>query len=441
MFNSCWGLYSHTAGFAAVRAQGLLQLVVLVACLCLSLAAAPDNSSIGAVIRRRYDPALINLTAVPPVTCRLLLEGSDNATEVELRGTSVARAELECKGGTIKIAVHPLLAPFVAGFTGVDIAPIPTWEELQSESRALEELSAEDTFTSSHTRCGSEDVYLIVVCAPSWALFDQVRITNLKTSEEWREKHGMMTAIGVRTIKPLHFVDPVFRDLNMAAIDGGNMHFVGGVVHNTRGVQLQGVGSFTRTRFTSNQSPSAAYAGAVSVMGTAELVECVFESNTAESPSSFDDMTRQQEHIVPFGGAVLAESLAGSGPRLKNLNIHTTMRLAGCLFATNMAGQGGAIAAFDCDTSIVGCSFEGNSAPDGPDVYANAGAKLRLSGSNIHLGSPTVLWVRTSASDCMRGEYFNAREGVCRWCAPSTFSLSTPTNTCQPCPANAEVSC
>jgi hypothetical protein len=61
---------------------------------------------------------------LPPVTCRLLIEGGTNATEVRLYETSIARAELECTGGIIRVVIHPLLVPFATDFEGVDITQV-----------------------------------------------------------------------------------------------------------------------------------------------------------------------------------------------------------------------------------------------------------------------------------------------------------------------------
>jgi hypothetical protein len=42
-------------------------------------------------------------------SCRLIIEGGSNKTEIELYGTSIARAQLACTGQGLRIAVHPSL--------------------------------------------------------------------------------------------------------------------------------------------------------------------------------------------------------------------------------------------------------------------------------------------------------------------------------------------
>lgn len=59
-----------------------------------------------------------------PTTCRLTLEGGLNTSELLVYGTSIAHAELTCTGAIMRITIHPVLAPFVQRFKGVEVAGV-----------------------------------------------------------------------------------------------------------------------------------------------------------------------------------------------------------------------------------------------------------------------------------------------------------------------------
>jgi hypothetical protein len=73
------------------------------------------------------------------------------------------------------------------------------------------------------------------------------------------------------------------------------------------------------------------------------------------------------------------------------------------------------------------------------EYYSSMGGGLNITDSNIAAISDTVNWVHVNASRCSNGEFFGATRGVCLKCLPSTYSLQAPTDTCLPCPANAQV--
>jgi predicted outer membrane repeat protein len=116
----------------------------------------------------------------------------------------------------------------------------------------------------------------------------------------------------------------------------------------------------------------------------------------------------------------------------------------GCTFENNSAYEGGAIAMMNVDLHNMNCTFTDNRAvtgKGGSDIFSSMGGRLNITDSNIVATSDTVNWERTNASQCFNGEFFGAARGICLKCLPSTYSLQAPTDTCLPCPANAQVGC
>lgn len=135
-----------------------------------------------------------------------------------------------------------------------------------------------------------------------------------------------------------------------------------------------------------------------------------------------------------LGGAMLG-SLQGGKEQPTN---RPWADFIGCSFTNNSGYEGGAVAMVDVDATFENCTFHNNTAGQGGDnVYNILGGALELTGSNIELASPSVDWQRATASQCLRGEYFTV--GLCRRCAPSTYSLQMPSNSCLPCPLTAKV--
>jgi hypothetical protein len=50
---------------------------------------------------------------------------------MDMYGTSIARAQLACSGTVMRIAVHPVLAPFAGSFTGVNVSRIPSMRDFE----------------------------------------------------------------------------------------------------------------------------------------------------------------------------------------------------------------------------------------------------------------------------------------------------------------------
>jgi hypothetical protein len=166
------------------------------------------------------------------------------------------------------------------------------------------------------------------------------------------------------------------------------------------------------------------------------FLDCVFDSNRAVS---LQEVSQGKAVLVMLrsglGGAVLAYRMANE----------TALYFEGCTFANNSAVDGGAIALGGAHAILQGCTFKNNlAAQSGTDVYATAGTELKIKESSIQLDSPTVLWERANASQCICGEYFGAVERLCRRCPPASFSLQTHADAstpCMACPQNAQVSC
>jgi hypothetical protein len=136
-----------------------------------------------------------------------------------------------------------------------------------------------------------------------------------------------------------------------------------------------------------------------------------------------------------LGGAVLGYLMGVDNSRF----VRTKARFVGCIFHNNTGYEGGALAMLGVDASVENCTFASNNAvQNGVDVFSSLGGSLNIIGSNIALTSASVEWQRVNASQCLRGEYFGPT-GMCRRCAVSTYSLAVPTNTCLPCPSNAQV--
>lgn len=397
-------------------------------------------------ILQRFNGTPIKL---PPVTCRLLIEGGTNATEIRLYGTSISRAELECTGGIIRVNIHPLLVPFAAEFKGVDITQvgnvvIPAEETgrdrhlLQAGRAGMTESRAENQPQQTNKRCPyANQNCLIGVCGDSWAMFEGARIIDVPIDLENRLP-------GVDPFSVLHlngndslvFTNPLFQNVQLPVWTSIGTVVIGGRVEDTRGLTVSGRQTnkravFYNTTFTNNWGN--VWGGAVTLMfGQVDFVDCHFDSNRALTLA--ESINGSAEYVVyrsGIGGAVLAYLLTS------NLE-HTFARFAGCSFHNNSAFEGGAVALMGASATFDNCTFSNNTAvQNGLDILSSLGGSLAIADSSISLASRSVDWQRVNASQCMRGEYFGDR--ACRRCAVSTYSLTTPSTECRPCPSNAQV--
>jgi hypothetical protein len=194
---------------------------------------------------------------------------------------------------------------------------------------------------------------------------------------------------------------------------------------------------FEKTQFLDNQGWQTG--GAVTFnRGLAEFVDCLFDSNHAYT---FEELSGSTAQGPMSGSNLLGSGMGGAVLAILGTEAHDAVRFTGCTFSqNNTAFNGGALALIGATATIDSCTFSKNRAKlSGFDIMANNGAQLQIAGSNITVTSPTVAWERLDASECLRGEYFAPLDGMCQRCAPTTFSLVTPTSSCLQCPTNAEV--
>jgi len=146
------------------------------------------------------------------IICSLVIEGGSNMTAVRLFGTSIATAELSCTGGTLKAAVHPLLAPFSKGFKGVDLAKLPPGMGIPS---GTENSSAAGFWGGVRTTpdCVPSPLTLVRVCDnPTAVTFAHVRVANVMSS---RSRYGpsllaLRSILQINGTQTVRFLEPVF---------------------------------------------------------------------------------------------------------------------------------------------------------------------------------------------------------------------------------------
>lgn len=363
-------------------------------------------------------------------TCRLVIEGGTNKTEMDMYGTSIARAQLACSGTVMRIAVHPVLAPFAGSFTGVNVSRIPSMRDFER---------AEDEATDD---CFANRGYILYLCGQPRVAFLQPHIVYLASApNESTGKEDLQSVMELNENGVVSMVDPFMSQLQFAVLSmfGAYLNVKGGVINATKGIGGNGVMLFDGTRFTNNQNLNSG--GAVTlVMGHAVFRDFDFTGNQANkaSDSMHTDDALAESLISGFGGAVFARIVSRGNDTLP---MQTSATFLNCTFTNNMASQGGAIALVGVNASITNCTFRDNIATRrGVDVFSIDGGALDITGSNITVASPTVVWERLNGSQCLRGEVFDTLEGACRRCAPSTYSLVTPAPTkCLACPGNAQV--
>jgi len=328
-----------------------------------------------------------------PTTCRLTLEGGSNKTEMAAYRTSIARAELVCTGRVIRVAVHPVLAPFVQQFKGVSVAP-------SMRTVALEPAAAAE----KQEDCVSRSDTLLYLCNGT-TVFLRPRIVNLESTVEAgisnegarQSAPGFFYVISYEN-NAVAFLEPFISRVQMHAVMlngfNGSLYMQGWLVNETFGLVGGGMMVFEGTSFTHNKG--LIFGGAVSLMaGYAVFVGCVFNGNWAKSLNDITGGVASVD-ILRFGlgGAVLAYQLARG-----NLTVQTSATFVSCVFRDNAAYEGGAIAVVGVRTSVTNCSFEGNRASqNGFDVFASRGGSLNITDSNITATSPTVLWERVNVS-------------------------------------------
>jgi len=418
-----------------------IPLLLLVAFKCSSIQ-AQDSESYNIIDMILSGPSTMQAVkqGQAPTTCRLTLEGGSNKTELEVYSTSIARAELVCTGRVIRIAVHPVLAPFVRQFKGVSVAKVPSVRAVALEKAAAGE---------KQEKCVPKGFALLYLCNGARVAFVRPRIVNINSASETALANG--ATIGHSVAGPTRlcviqyensvvtFLEPFISRVQMGAVEStGFLYMQGGVVNDTRGVEGYGMMVFEGTRFTHNKGLMNGGGGAVTlVFGNVVFVGCVFIGNWARTMSEITggdaaiDLLRSG-----LGGAVLVLQY-----NKLPVQAQTPATFVSCVFRDNVAYEGGAIAVLGLSTSITNCTFEGNRATqNGFDVFASRGASLNITDSNITVASPTVLWERVNMSECLRGEFFGTLDGTCRRCAASTYSLMTPVPPlCSACPANAQV--
>jgi hypothetical protein len=412
------------------------------------------------------------------IRCRLVIKGGTNNTQVVQMGTSIAHAELSCTGGTLMVAVHPVLQPFAANFTGVVLsvnATVPEREQQQPASTGQQQGPAAAAAAAAAAepvpKCMLTDNTLLSVCGlvpPANAvIFERAEVSDIislmgpilgffgpraglanDTARLRVAGTSEATAVMIRdyrrqSILMWHFEEPVFSNIEMVALDvQASVTVRGGVFHNTRGVSGLGRLGFEGTQLTHNWATTMGSAVAFSG-GIATFTKCVFDSNRAVT---LHEATQGHfpVHSVKSGtgGAILATLM----------RFPIQLSFTDCTFVNNSAVGGGAVALTGAKAAFQNCTFHNNTATrSGADIHADFGTRLSIKDSSIRVDSPTVVWERGNASECLRGEFFGAAERLCRRCLPATFSLREQTNasdpqpenhlqaSCSPCPQHAQV--
>jgi hypothetical protein len=218
-------------------------------------------------------------------TCRLVIEGGDNITEITLYSTSVALMQLACTGAVLKVAVHPMLAPFVPQFTGVDVAPIPS---------PLQLLQGQGQQRSNGSICASSLDMLLLLCKSAVVTFVHPWIANVpqrgsvltaaKQKEALQYGLGAATLISTGTDTVVSLIDPMFERImmqNLLVNSFGVLLVKRGILkHSMWGLVCLLLMVFDGMRFTNNTA--VMLGAAVTVMsGHAHFSECRFDSNRA----------------------------------------------------------------------------------------------------------------------------------------------------------------
>lgn len=382
----------------------------------------------------------------PLTTCRLTLVGGSNITEMDVYGTTIARAELACTGRKLQIAVHPALARFVKNFTGVQVAKIPDIENLELTEQTALQLLATNTSSSS---CFSRTGMLMFLCGQPSVEFLQPHIANMRS--RWFEalRRGLdeeqtfdtLVVGGKKGV--VSVVKPFISQCQFTVFSSGEslLHVKGGWLNATMGILSGSMVLLNGTRFTHNEG--FVFGGAVTILaGVGVFRDCVFEANRAKTVADTTGGVASVEVLRSGGGGAVLVYLIQSSRGNTTEEMQTSAVFVNCTFADNKAYEGGAIAMVGGNASITNCTFTGNSAiRSGMDVFSSRGGALDIVDSSISVASETVTWERLDRSECMRGEFYGKLEGTCRRCTGATYSLATPVPaSCNVCPANAKVS-
>jgi hypothetical protein len=256
-------------------------------------------------------------------TCRLVIEGGSNTTEIDMYGTSIARVQLACNGTVMRIAVHPVLAPFARHFTGVHVSSIPDiWDLADAENEATDE-------------CYSRSSAFLYLCGQPRVAFLRPRIVNLTyTSLTSRNQSAGIGALESVFDMKVHgvvgMVDPFVSQLDFSVLQmWGNLLYVkAGVINATLGISGGGVMLFDGTHFTNNENDL--FGGAVKiVMGHAVFRDCVFMSNHAGKPSNSPHYVQSLDESLGsgFGGAVFGRVVS---PGNDTVDVQTSATFLGC---------------------------------------------------------------------------------------------------------------
>jgi hypothetical protein len=223
----------------------------------------------------------------PLTTCRLTLVGGSNITEMDVYGTTIARAELACTGRKLQIAVHPALARFVKNFTGVQVAKIPDIENLELTEQTALQLLATNTSSSS---CFSRTGMLMFLCGQPSVEFLQPHIANMRSRwfEALRrgldEENTFDTLVDGGKKGVVSVVKPFISQCQFTVFSSGEslLHVKGGWLNATMGILSGNMVLLNGTCFTHNEG--FVWGGAVTILaGVGVFRDCVFEANRAKT--------------------------------------------------------------------------------------------------------------------------------------------------------------
>jgi hypothetical protein len=173
----------------------------------------------------------------------------------------------------MKIAVHPMLAPFVPQFRGVEVAPIPS---------PLQLLQGQGQQSSNTPVCASKSDTLLLLCNGTVATFLHPRVANLHSALTISRASPQFKAISVISSggndTVISLINPRFERVMVQAANAVVLLVKRGVMLDSMwGIMAMGVtlAVFDGTRFINNTA--IMLGGALIVMGGhAHFSECVF---------------------------------------------------------------------------------------------------------------------------------------------------------------------
>jgi hypothetical protein len=250
-----------------------LPLLVLLVALSAGSSIAQEAS------RQKLTDVIDALMSGKVVKCHLVIKGSTNLTEVALRGASITHAHLSCTGSVLRIAVHPIMLPFVGSFKGVALVNGTANQKQQGRPPEGQQEGSTTVqpgeLATAEPSCRADSSTLISLCGTvaqaDVVIFEQMHVSDILTplSLQAAMGPGQLGRLGPGTTSTgsnsaaiavsatnshVHIEDPTF--IHVATIGlGSRAHGVTvkrGLFRQTRGVLTAGMVAFQGTQFRNN---------------------------------------------------------------------------------------------------------------------------------------------------------------------------------------------